>query len=190
MMRAIVAYLALFTILTGLLYPLCVTVAGQLLFPQQAQGSVVKRNSIIVGSALIGQDWNGMHYFWGRPSATVSHPYDAAVSSGSNLGPTNPALKARIVERIRKLRAAHANASQAIPVELVTTSASGLDPHISPAAAQFQIERVARARKISPRTVQTLVAKHTESRTFGILGEPRINVLRLNLALDALKPAQ
>ena len=178
----------LWTLVTGLAYPLLVTGLGQLLFPVQANGSLILNPAgQPAGSALIGQRFDAPQYFWGRPSATAPHPYNAAASSGSNLGPTNPAL----IEAIRGRVLAHAVMSDPtrnpIPVDLVTASASGLDPHISIAGARYQIARVARARGLAPERLDALVDSHSEGRQWGILGEPRVNVLKLNLALDALR---
>lgn len=161
------------TVLTGLIYPLVVTGIAQAAFPRQADGS----------PGLIGQPFAGPRYFWSRPSATTP-AYNAAASGGSNLGPTNPALLARVKADMERIRTAHPGKGE-IPVDLVTTSASGLDPHISPAAAFYQVERVAAARGLDPAAVRKLVEEHVEGRTFGVLGEPRVNVLKLNLSLDA-----
>jgi K+-transporting ATPase ATPase C chain len=177
--------LVLLTVLTGGVYPALVTLAGRLLFPKQAAGSLVVRNGEILGSERIGQPFDDPRYFQGRPSATSPAPYDGAGSSGSNLGPTNPALADSIRARVARLRAANPAAPAAIPVDLVTASGSGLDPDISPAAAYWQVPRVAAARGIPEESVRGLVADHVEPRTFGVLGDPRVNVLRLNLALDA-----
>lgn len=174
------------TLLTGLAYPLLVTGLGQALFPWQASGSLIQREGKTVGSALIGQNFTDPAHFWGRPSATVPHANNAAASSGSNQGPLNPALVGAVKSRIEALRAADPGNSAAVPVELVTASASGLDPHISPAAAQYQVARVAKARKLDSARVQTLVAQNTERPILGVLGEPVVNVLRLNLELDSL----
>ena len=178
----------LFTLLTGVVYPLAITLIAQGAFPHRANGSVMERQGQPIGSELIGQPFDDPRYFWGRPSATEKVPYNAASSSGSNLGPTNPDLLKALKERIEALRAVHPDQSGPVPVDLVTASASGLDPHISPAAAEFQIARVAKARGISEDSVRQLVASHTEGRTLGLLGEPRVNVLRLNLALDGVGP--
>lgn len=181
--------LVLFTVLalvTGLAYPLAVMGLAQVLFPDQANGSLVKANGAVVGSSLIGQPFSQPGHFWSRPSATAPDPYNAAASSGSNLGPSNPALAEAVSARIAALRAADPGNHNAVPVDLVTTSASGLDPHISRAAADYQVNRVARALGLPPERVQALVAEHTEGTLLGFLGEPRVNVLLLNLALDAL----
>lgn len=183
------AFLMLFwmTLVTGLAYPLAMTGAGKVLFPAQASGSLIAGQSGPVGpvgSALIGQPFESSRNFWGRPSATSPHAYNAGASSGSNLGPSNPALAEAVRERADKLRAAHGDAP--IPMDLVTASGSGLDPHISPQAAAYQIDRVATARNLSRETVASLIAKHTQGPLWGFWGEPRVNVLELNLALDAL----
>jgi K+-transporting ATPase ATPase C chain len=175
------------TLLTGVAYPLLVTGAAQLLFPDQAGGSLILRDGKPVGSSLIGQNFTDPGHFWGRPSATGPMPYNASASSGSNQGPLNPALVDAVKGRIDALRAADPGNAAAVPVDLVTASASGLDPHISPAAARYQAARVARVRGLPLEKVQQLVTQETESPLFGLLGEPRVHVLRLNLALDALK---
>jgi potassium-transporting ATPase KdpC subunit len=184
---AIILFLVL-TVITGLIYPLAVTGIAQVLFPQQANGSLIVKDGQVVGSQLIGQPFDDPKYFWGRPSATGPFPYNAAASSGSNLGPTNPALTDAVQARMDTLKAADPTNTQPIPIDLVTTSASGLDPHISPAAADYQVARVAHARGLDESAVRQLVAQHTQGRDLGVLGEPRVNVLELNLALDALKP--
>lgn len=185
--RPALTMLLLLTVLTGLVYPLAVTGLAQLLFPDQANGSLIVREGRVIGSRLIGQFFDKPEYFWSRPSATAPFPYNAAASGGSNLGPTNPVLIEAVNARVAALRAADPGNDLPIPVDLVTASGSGLDPHISPAAAQYQAKRVARARSLDESTVQTLVAQHTEGRQFGLLGERRVNVLQLNLALDALR---
>ncbi|MGC8724060.1 MAG: potassium-transporting ATPase subunit KdpC [Acidobacteriota bacterium] len=174
------------TVLLGVAYPLIVTGLADLLFPRQASGSLILRNGRAVGSTLIGQPFSEARYFWGRPSATSPFPYNAALSGGSNLGPTNPELAARVEARIRALREADPAQSAPVPVDLVTASASGLDPDISPAAALYQVPRVARARNLSEAQVRALVEKHVTGRALGLFGEPTVNVLELNLALDTL----
>lgn len=183
-----VTMLVILTILTGLVYPLVVTELAQLLFPDQATGSLIVRDGKVIGSKLIGQSFDKPEYFWSRPSATAPFPYNAAASGGSNLGPTNPVLREAVKARVAALRAADPDHDSPVPVDLVTASASGLDPHISPAAARYQATRVAHARGLDAGIVEQLVMRHTEGRQFGLLGEPRVNVLELNLALDALKP--
>jgi len=182
--RSALVMLALMTALTGLAYPLVVTGLAQVLFPQRANGGLIEREGKVVGSELIGQPFEDMRYVWGRPSATSPFAYNSGLSSGSNLGPTNPALVDAVKERVEKLRQAHPDQTGPVPADLVTASASGLDPHISPAAAEYQVTRVAKARGLSAERVRELVAAHTEGRTFSVLGEPRVNVLKLNLALD------
>jgi K+-transporting ATPase ATPase C chain len=176
--------LLFFTALTGVVYPLAVTLFAQTLFPGQANGSLLGSDEQPLGSELIGQAFNRPEYFWGRPSATSSVPYNSGASGGSNQGPTNPALIDAVQARVKALHDADPGHSEAVPVDLVTASASGLDPHISPAAAAYQISRVAKARHMSPDRVRELVERYTETRQWGILGEPRVNVLKLNLALD------
>ncbi len=183
---ALIAIL-IFTLITGVIYPLVVTGIAQLVFPLQANGSLIMSNGHPVGSALIGQQFDDPKYFWGRLSSTGPYPYNAAASSGSNLGPSNPALLDAVKARIAALKAADPTNTQRIPVDLVTASGSGLDPDISVAAALYQVPRVARARGLSKAAVTTLVNQYTEGRQFGFLGEPRVNVLKLNLALDEIK---
>jgi len=183
--RAALVSLAVLTLVTGIVYPVVVTAIAQLVFPHQANGSLIVKDGKVVGAALIGQPFDDPKYFWGRPSATSPFGYNAASSSGSNLSPTNPALVKSVQERVDALRAADPDNRAPVPVDLVTASGSGLDPHISPAAALYQVNRVAKARKVDPASVRELVERHTEGRQFGFLGEPRVNVLALNLALDA-----
>ena len=178
--------LLVLTLLTGVAYPLLVTGVAQAVFPHQANGSLIERDGKVVGSELVGQPFSDPKYFWTRPSATGPMPYNAGASSGSNQGPLNPALADAVKARIEALKAADPGNTARIPVDLVTASGSGLDPHISPAAAEYQTDRVARTRSLSADTVRALVAKHTESRQLGVLGEPRVNALTLNLALDRL----
>jgi potassium-transporting ATPase KdpC subunit len=171
--------LVVMTVITGLAYPLIVTGIAQVAFKDQANGSLIYQNEKVVGSSLIGQPFSDPKYFWGRPSPTSPMPYNGASSSGSNQGPTNPALIDAVKERISRFE------TKPVPADLVTASGSGLDPHISPAAAEYQIERISKSRNLPPEKLRELVQKHTEARQLGILGEPRVNVLRLNLALDA-----
>jgi K+-transporting ATPase ATPase C chain len=184
--RPALVLLALFTVLTGLAYPLLVTGIAQAAFPGQANGSRITRQNQVMGSTLIGQSFTNPKYFWGRPSATAPAPYNAGASNAANLGSSNPALATAVQERVAALHAADPENHQPVPVDLVTTSASGLDPHISPAAAFYQVHRVARLRGLPAAKVRALVEAHVEERTLGLLGEPRINVLLLNLALDDL----
>lgn len=177
--------LLVLTVITGVLYPLAATGLSQLVFPHRANGSLIERDGKPIGSALIGQSFTDPKYFWGRPSATTPNPYNATASSGSNQGPTHSALADAVKQRIAALRAVDPGNTAPVPVDLVTASGSGLDPEISQAAAQYQLERVARARGLSSAQVQALVNEYTSGRQLGILGEPRVNVLRLNLALDA-----
>lgn len=177
---AAVIFLAL-TLITGVAYPLLITGVSQVAFSRQAQGSLIERDGHVVGSELIGQGFTGSKYFWSRPSAAS---YNGAASTGSNLGPTNPAQLDAVRQRIADLRAAHGE-EKPVPIDLVTASGSGLDPHITPAAAEYQLDRVTRERGMTPDVVRQAVVDATEGRTFGLLGEPSVNVLRLNLALDA-----
>jgi K+-transporting ATPase ATPase C chain len=186
-LKAAVLAILVFTGLTGVIYPLAMTALAQVLFPYRAHGSMIVRDGRLVGSELIGQPFSSPGYFWGRLSATAP-AYNGAVSSGSNLGPTNPALIDAVSERIEALRAADPGNTLPIPVDLVTASGSGLDPHISPAAARYQVSRVARARGLDSAAVGGLVDRYTEGRQLGILGEPRVNVLLLNLGLDSVAP--
>jgi K+-transporting ATPase ATPase C chain len=176
--------LALLTLLTGVVYPLVTWGIAQVAFDHQANGSLIDVNGKLIGSALIGQPFDDPKYFWSRPSATSPMRYNAAASTGSNLGPRNPALAGAVKDRIKALRDADPGNVAAVPGDLVTASASGLDPHISVAAAEFQLARVARARGLGVESVRTIVEQNTEGRTFGVLGEPRVNVVLLNLALD------
>ena len=179
--------LVAFSVLTGIIYPLVITGIAQVVFPKQANGSLIYRDGKPVGSSLIGQSFTDPKYFWSRPSATSPTPYNAESSGGSNLGPTNSDLVKAVQERIAALRNADSGNDAQIPIDLVTSSASGLDPHISTAAAEYQIARVAKARRMDDKVVRQLVAKHTEGRTLGLLGEPRVNVVELNLGLDILR---
>ncbi|PRF28216.1 potassium-transporting ATPase subunit KdpC [Burkholderia multivorans] len=189
LIRPLVVIFVVLTAVTGLAYPAVLTAFGEAVFPWQANGSLIERNGQIVGSALIGQSFDAPKYFWGRLSATAPMPYNASGSGGSNLGPLNPSLADQVKARIAALRDAGTDLSKPVPVDLVTASASGLDPEITPAAAAYQVERVAKARKLAPDAVAQLVAANTTGRQFGVLGEPRVNVLKLNLALDAAQAA-
>jgi K+-transporting ATPase ATPase C chain len=180
-------FLGLMILLNGVIYPGIITGIAQLAFPYQANGSLIYQNEQIVGSVLIGQQFDNPMYFWGRLSATPNFPYNALSSAGSNLGPSNPALETRVSERIAALQAADPGNPLPIPVDLITASASGLDSDISVAAAKYQAARVARVRGLPLDRIQSLVTENTIGRTFGLLGEPRVNVLKLNLALDALE---
>lgn len=197
--RPALVLLVVMTVVTGIAYPLAVTGLAQLIFPWQARGSLIEKDGHVVGSALIGQPFTGPAYFWGRPSATtaadpndpaksVAVPYNAANSMGSNLAATSKALVDGVAATVDAVKAAHPDQRGAVPVDLVTASSSGLDPHISPAAAGYQVKRVALARHVDAEEVRKLVAGHTEGRELGMLGEPRVNVLRLNLALDEKWP--
>ena len=183
--RPAILALILFTIITGAIYPAIVTGISQAAFKHQANGSIIEKNGQTVGSTLIGQQFTDPKYFWGRLSGT-SKPYDASNSSGSNLGPTNTALLDAVKGRIKSLQDADPGNKQAVPVDLVTASGSGLDPHISPAAAEYQVSRVAKARKLDESKVKALIDQFTENRLLGVLGDPHVNVLELNLALDAI----
>lgn len=184
MLRPLLLLFVILSAITGVVYPLAVTGVAQAVFPQQAAGSLVLHDGKPVGSTLIGQNFSDPRHFWGRPSATAPTPYNAAASGGANLGPLNPALVDAVRARAEALRAADPGNLAVVPVDLVTTSASGLDPHISPAAAHYQAARVARLRGLPLSQVEQLIAAHTEAPLWGLLGEPRVNVLALNLALD------
>lgn len=187
-LRPAATLLLLLTLLTGAAYPVLVTWVAQTLFPVQANGSLITDGQgQLIGSNLIGQHFSEPQYFWGRPSATRIYPYNATASGGSNLGPSNPALVDAVVARIEALKAVDPNNKSAVPIDLVTASASGLDPHISLAAAEYQLNRVAKLRKVDVAKIRQLIEANSEGRQWGVLGEPRVNVLRLNLALDQLK---
>jgi len=184
--RPAVSLFVLLSVVTGVLYPLAVTGAGKALFPKQAEGSLIIKNGVVVGSKLIGQNFGEPKYFWSRPSATSPMPYNAANSSGSNQGPLNPAFVDAVKGRITALKAADPDNTRPVPIDLVTASASGLDPHISVAAALYQLDRVARVRHLPPAEVRQIVNRHTEGPLMGFLGEERVNVLELNLDLDRM----
>jgi len=184
--RPALVMIVLMTILLGALYPAVVTAIASVLFPWQASGSVIEKDGKAIGSALIGQPFADPGHFWSRPSATSPYPYNASSSSGSNLGPLNPALTDAVAARVKALRDADPDNAAPVPADLVTASASGLDPHISPAAAEYQVARVAKARHLDPAQVRALVQQFTEGRQLGFLGEPRVNVLRLNMQLDSI----
>jgi K+-transporting ATPase ATPase C chain len=184
-LRRLLGIFLLLTLITGVVYPLAVTAVARLIFADEASGSVVIRGDRAVGSALLGQPFSAPRYFWSRPSATGPVPYNGAASTGTNVAPTNPALAEAVSARVAALRAADPGNTAAVPVDLVTASGSGLDPHISPAAAEYQVARVAGERGLDVTRVRQLVASHTLPRTLGVLGEPRVDVLALNLALDA-----
>ena len=185
--RPAIVLFVILTVITGIVYPLVVTGIGQLLFSRQASGSLILEDGKPIGSRLIAQSFTDPKYFWSRPSATTPQPYNGTASTGSNLGPLNPALIDAIKPRVEALHAADPDNKAPIPVDLITASASGLDPDESVAAANYQLARVARARGLPEARVRALIAAHTEGRLLGVLGEPRVNVLELNLALDALK---
>jgi K+-transporting ATPase ATPase C chain len=185
-LRTALMAIVVFTVLTGLLYPLAVTAVARVVFPGRSTGSLIFREGRAAGSELIGQPFDDPKYFWGRPSATGPFPYNAGASSGSNLGPTAKALREAVATRIAALREADPGATGPVPVDLVTASGSGLDPHISPAAAEYQVRRVARVRGVDEGAVRSLVQQFTHGRQLGVLGEPRVNVLQLNLALDEM----
>jgi potassium-transporting ATPase KdpC subunit len=187
LIRNAVSMLVVMTVITGIVYPLVATGVAQVLFPHQANGSLIVKDGKPIGSELIGQSFDDPKYFWGRPSATTPQPNNGTASNGSNLGPTNTALRDAVQQRIDTLRKADPGNNAPVPADLVTASGSGLDPEISPAAAQYQIARVARVRHLNVDQVQALVAQYTQGRQLGLLGEPRVNVLQLNLALDGLQ---
>jgi K+-transporting ATPase ATPase C chain len=187
LIRPAVSLLAAMTFLLGIVYPLVITGVAHVAFPHLAEGSLIYQNGKLIGSELIGQSFSEPKYFWGRPSATAPQPYNGLASTGSNLGPLNPALLDAVKANAKALHDADPGNRQPIPVDLVTASASGLDPDISPAAAHYQAARVARTRNVPLASVETLIVKHVRGRLFGLIGEPRINVLELNLALDRLR---
>jgi K+-transporting ATPase ATPase C chain len=187
LIRPAVSLLALMTILVGIVYPLVITGVAQVAFPHQARGSLIHQNGKLIGSELIGQSFSDPKYFWGRPSATTPQPYNGLASTGSNLGSLNPALLDAVKANAKALHDADPDNRQSIPVDLVTASASGLDPDISPAAALYQAARVARARNLALAPIETLIKTHERGRLLGLIGEPRINVLELNLALDQVR---
>jgi len=186
LLRPVLVVFALLTVVTGVLYPLAITGIARVAFPAQATGSIVETDGRAIGSELIGQPFSEPKYFWGRPSATGPQPYNGASSSGSNLAPTNPALRDAVRSRIDALQAGDPGNGRPIPVDLVTASGSGLDPHLSPAAIDYQVARVARVRGLDESEVRAIVAAHVEKRTFAVLGEPRVNVLAVNRALDSV----
>jgi K+-transporting ATPase ATPase C chain len=185
--RPALVLMILMTVLTGMIYPMLVTAVSQIGMPERANGSLIVREGKPVGSVLIGQPFGEPKHFWSRPSATSPYPYNASSSSGSNQGPLNPALTDAVTARIKALRDADPGNTASVPADLVTASGSGLDPHVTPAAAEYQVARVAKARGLDSQKVRALVAEATEGRQLGFLGEPRVNVLKLNLALDALR---
>jgi potassium-transporting ATPase KdpC subunit len=185
-LRPAFLHICMWTILLGLVYPALMTGIGQLIFPSASNGSMVNVGGKPLGSTLIGQPMSAKEYFWSRPSSTTPFAYNAQASSGSNLGPSNPALKEAVIAQVNKLHNADPNQTEPIPIDLVTSSASGLDPHISPEAAFYQVNRVAKARNLEKQAVRNLVEHHIEDHVFGFLGEPKVNVLLLNLALDQL----
>jgi potassium-transporting ATPase KdpC subunit len=187
LLRPAITLFVLLSLVTGIVYPLAITGIAKTLFPSAASGSLMEQDGKPVGSLLIGQNFTSPQYFWGRPSVTGPYPNNAAASSGSNLGPLNPALAEAVKGRIAALKQADPSNTKPVPVDLVTASASGLDPHISPAAAEYQVERIAKTRNLSPEQIRRLIAQHTEGRQLRLFGEPRVNVLALNLALDAAR---
>lgn len=187
LIRPAVSMFVVLSVITGLIYPIVTTGIGKVIFPVQASGSLIEQHNKLLGSTLIGQQFSTPGYFWGRPSATSPQPYNGLSSGGSNFGPTNPAQKAAVADRIKALHDADPDNTLAIPIDLVTASGSGLDPEISPAGASYQIGRVAKARHISSQELEQLIAKNTAAPQLGVLGEARVNVLNLNLELDRLK---
>ncbi len=185
--KTAIILLLVLALLTGLIYPLTVTALAQLFFPKQANGSMIEKNGKAIGSVFIGQAFSSTNYFWGRPSATHPYPYNGAASAGSNSGPSDPNFLATVQERVKYLKQFDTPNHKLIPVDLVTASASGLDPEISPAAAFYQVSRVAKERNMPEIMIQQLVSRQIKNRTWGLLGEPRVNVLQLNIALDELK---
>ncbi|MCX6145146.1 MAG: potassium-transporting ATPase subunit KdpC [Ignavibacteriales bacterium] len=186
-LRTSIITIVLFTVLTGFIYPLLVTGIAQILFPGKANGSMLMKDGKVIGSQLIGQAFSSPKYFWSRPSATSPFAYNAGASTGSNYGPLNPALLEATAKRVKDLKDADPQNTRPLPVDLVTASGSGLDPHISVAAALYQVPRVARSRSVTEETIKSLVDRYTDGRQLGILGEPRVNVLKLNVALDEMK---
>ena len=186
LLRPAVSLFVLLTAITGIVYPLAVTGVAKVTFPEAADGNLIVKDGKAIGSSLIGQNFSDPKYFWGRPSATGPQPYNASASSGSNQGPLNPALVDAVKGRIEALKAADPDNKLPIPADLVNASASGLDPHISPEAAAYQVVRVASQRHLPPADIMALVSQHTEGRQWGVFGEPRVNVLQLNIALDSL----
>ncbi|WP_047536768.1 potassium-transporting ATPase subunit KdpC [Methylotenera versatilis] len=189
-LRPALGLFVILSIITGIVYPLLTTALGQSFMPAQANGSLITQGDKVIGSSLIGQNFTEAKYFWGRPSATGPYPNNAAASSGSNQGPLNPALAEAVKNRVAALKAADSDNTLPIPIDLVTASASGLDPEISPAAANYQVSRVVKARELTVETVQKLIAENTKGRQWGVFGEPRVNVLQLNIALDKLTVIQ
>jgi K+-transporting ATPase ATPase C chain len=189
-LRPVIVIFVALSVITGLTYPLAVTGVAAVAFPSAASGCLIEKDGKLLGSRLIGQPFDDAKYFWGRPSATGPYGHNAGASSGSNLGPLNEALETAVKDRVTNLKNADPDQTEAPPIDLVTASGSGLDPHISPAAALYQVGRVAKARNWTKERVEVLVRQHIEPRTFGLLGEPRVNVLLLNLALDSLPDAQ
>ena len=187
LVRPAVSLLVVMTALVGIVYPLVITGIAKVVFPRQAEGSLIYKDGKLIGSTLIGQSFSDPKYFWGRPSATTPQPYNGVASAGSNLGPLNPTLIDTVKANAKALHDADPDNRRPVPVDLVTASASGLDPEISPAAALYQVGRIARARGVSPASIEALVASRTEPRLLGFIGEPRVNVLALNLALDTAR---